>query len=211
MKKILLGLAMVITMGLVGCGEMSVEEMEKEIVSIAEENGYEMIIIKKNDVVVEEEVTTFGLRATETPVPTPTVAATPTPVPTEAVTPTPSPTPIPTIEEESEVIDEVTNNENDSTKVWVPVTVTFAESVWSAATTQSRQEETYYFMHVFWFFDVTGEELETSKMISAEEYNQYKHYTKARILVDNRADLHYGEIAIWFLEGHYTDTIEFME
>ena len=42
MKKILMLVMMVVTMGLVGCGEMTadeVEKMEKEIVSIAEENG----------------------------------------------------------------------------------------------------------------------------------------------------------------------------
>lgn len=199
MKKILMLVMMVVTMGLVGCGEMTAEEMEKEIVSIAEENGYEMIIIKKNETEVESATYSVREEVEETPVPTPTVTATPFPTPTSVPT------------EESEVIDEVTNNENDSTEVWEPVTVTFAEAVWSAATTQSRQEETYYFMHVFWFYDAAGKELETTKMISAEEYNQYKDYTKARILVDYREDLYYGEIAMWFLEGLYLETIEFVE
>ena len=80
MKKILMLVMMVVTMGLVGCGEMSAEEMEKmekEIVSIAEENGYEMIIIKKNDTetIAEEENVGYSMRTEEptaTPFPTPT-------------------------------------------------------------------------------------------------------------------------------------------
>lgn len=80
MKKILMLVMMVVTIGLVGCGEMTAEEMEqmeKEIVSIAEENGYEMIIIKKNDIetITEEENVGYSMRAEEptaTPFPTPT-------------------------------------------------------------------------------------------------------------------------------------------
>lgn len=80
MKKILMLVMMVVTMGLVGCGAMSAEEVEKmeeEIVAIAEENGYEMIIIKKNDTetIAEEESVGYSMRAEEptaTPFPTPT-------------------------------------------------------------------------------------------------------------------------------------------
>lgn len=94
MKKILMLVMMVVTMGLVGCGAMSAEEVEKEIVSIAEENGYEMIIIKKNDseveMPVEEEPAVFSIEEEEL-----------------IATPTPFPSPTPVIEKESEVTDEV--------------------------------------------------------------------------------------------------------
>lgn len=95
MKKILMLVMMVVTMGLVGCGEMTAEEMEKEIVSIAEENGYEMIIIKKND--TEVESATYSVREEVEETPILTEKATPTPFPT------PSNTPAPVMEESEDV------------------------------------------------------------------------------------------------------------
>lgn len=106
MKKILMLAMMVITMGLVGCGEMTAEEMEKEIVSIAEENGYEMIIIKKND--SEVESSTFSMRKEVETTPEPTLAVTATP------TPFPTPTDVPTEESEDvNVTDEIIDNRVD--------------------------------------------------------------------------------------------------
>lgn len=113
MKKILMLVMMVVTMGLVGCGEMTAEEMEKEIVSIAEENGYEMIIIKKND--TEVESSTYSVKEEVEEIPEPTRITTPTPVPTDKVTPTPFPTPTNVPVEESEDVNVVETMINPST------------------------------------------------------------------------------------------------
>lgn len=110
MKKILMLVMMVVTMGLVGCGEMTAEEMEKEIVSIAEENGYEMIIIKKNDTEVESATYSVREEVEETP------------VPTEKATPTPFPTPTGVPIEESEDVNVVETMIDPSTGEKVPVT-----------------------------------------------------------------------------------------
>lgn len=119
MKKILMLAMMVVTMGLVGCGEMTAEEMEKEIVSIAEENGYEMIIIKKND--TEVESATYSVREEVEETPVPTRITTPTPVPTEKVTPTPFPTPtsVPTAESEDVNVVETMINPRTGEKILV--------------------------------------------------------------------------------------------
>ena len=110
MKKILMLVMMVVTMGLVGCGEMTAEEVEKEIVSIAEENGYEMIIIKKNDTEVESATYSVREEVEETP------------VPTEKATPTPFPTPTGVPTEESEDVNVVETMIDPSTGEKVPVT-----------------------------------------------------------------------------------------
>lgn len=120
MKKILMLVMMVVTMGLVGCGEMTAEEMEKEIVSIAEENGYEMIIIKKND--TEVESSTYSVREEVEEIPEPTRITTPTPVPSDKVTPTPFPTPTGVPTEESEDVNVVETMIDPSTGEKVLVT-----------------------------------------------------------------------------------------
>ena len=201
MKKILMLVMMVVTMGLIGCGEMTAEEMEKEIVSIAEENGYEMIIIKKND--IEVESATYSVREEVEETPVPTRITTPTPVPTEKVTPTPFPTPTSVPTEESEVTDEVIDykiNPNTGEKIPVYATPTpepiisageVSQTVWKYAKYVTRMQkypaddnqgmiDDYQIILTLYLEDFNIETTMTVH-ITAEEYEIAKNYEMARI------------------------------
>ena len=188
---------MVVTMGLVGCGEMTAEEMEKEIVSIAEENGYEMIIIKKND--TEVESSTFSVRKEVEKTPVPTEKATPTPFPT------PSNTPAPVVKESEDVnvTDEVIDykiDPNTGEKVPVyatptptpePIVNTNNATVWKYGKCVAQMQKypadnnqgmIYDYRIIFTLYlEEFNVETTMEVEITAEEYETIKNYEMARI------------------------------
>jgi hypothetical protein len=172
MKKILMLVMMVVTMGLVGCGEMTAEEMEKEIVSIAEENGYEMIIIKKEDKKDDKEegdveMSTFQLGIVE-----------------ESTA----------IEEEENVdIEEPTlvlevNEKYGIPTIWVEATVRAWEHAdYDIAT--DTYGPTSYWINFTWDTADYGKGIYTKQLrITKEEYEVAIHCTAAKILIPAKSD-----------------------
>lgn len=171
MKKILMLAVMVVTMGLVGCGEMTAEEMEKEIVSIAEENGYEMIIIKKDDKKEEDiEMSTFRLEPVEDSITT-----------------------------EKEVIEENANVEEPTPvlevnekygipTIWVEATVRAAEYADYDISTDTYGPTTYG-LHVTWDTADYGAGVYTKYLhITKEEYDVAINCTTAKILIPAKSN-----------------------
>lgn len=170
MKKILMLAMMVVTMGLVGCGEMSAEEiekMEKEIVSMAEENGYEMIIIKKDDKKEDVEMSTFQLRGVEESI-TPEAE-----VSTEENADVAEPTPVLEVNEKYGI-----------PTMWVEVAARAVEYAGDDTGTDAS-----YGIYFTWDTASYGAGVYTKFLhLAKEEYDVASQYTTAKVLIPAKSD-----------------------